>query len=133
MAVKGPWRRESEKAQGQIDGVEGEMHGHGREEGAGADVEPGKGDAEEPERDERGGVDVDEREDETRKDHRAPDGHDFREATEEYAAEEQFFEKGGFDEEKGEENYLAAQGKRTGSEELDKFLVGQINVGKAGE
>ena len=78
MAVKGPWRRESEKAQGQIDGVEGEMDGHGREEGAGADVEPGKGDAEEPERDERGGIDVDEREKESGESHRAPDGHDFR-------------------------------------------------------
>lgn len=37
------------------------MDGHRREEGAGADVKPGEGDAEEPERDERSGIDVDER------------------------------------------------------------------------
>lgn len=109
------------------------MHGHGREEGAGADVEPGKGDAEEPERDERGGIDVDEREDETRKDHRAPDGHDLREATEEYAAEEQFFEDRGLNEEEKEEKRFAAQGKGIGRDELDELLVGEFDVGETGE
>lgn len=48
---------ELQEAQGQVD----EMDGHRREEGAGADVKPGEGDDEEPERDERSGIDVDER------------------------------------------------------------------------
>ncbi len=109
------------------------MDGHRHEECAGADVEPREGGAEEPERNERGGIDVEDREEEARENHRHSNGHDLRGSSENNAAEEQFFKKGGFDEEKGEENYLAAQGKRTGSEELDKFLVGQINVGKAGE
>lgn len=124
---------ELQEAQGQVDGVEGEVNGHRREKCAGADVEPGEGDAEKPERNERGGVDVDDCEEETGKEHGTPDGHDLRQTAEKHAAEEQFFKKGGFDEEKGEENHLAAQGKRTGSEELDKFLVGQVNVGEAGE
>ena len=108
MAVKGPWRRESEKAQGQIDGVEGEMHGHGREKGAGADVEPREGDAEEPERNERGGVDVDKREKETGERHCQPYGHDFGEAAEDDAAEEWLFEQGRFKEQEGIEKRLAA-------------------------
>ena len=97
MAVKGPWRRESEKAQGQIDGVEGEMHGHGREEGARTGVEPGEGGADEPERDERGGVDVDKREEEAGKEHGQPDGHDFCASPENDATEEQFLYDGGFE------------------------------------
>ena len=53
-----------EQAQNKVGAVEDEMHGHGREEGAGTGVEPGEGGADEPERDERGGIDVDKCKDE---------------------------------------------------------------------
>ena len=109
------------------------MDGHRREEGAGADVEPREGGAEEPERDERGGVDVDDREDESGEKDRGPDGHDFGQATEEHATEEQLFEDGRLDENENEENRLAAQGKGVGRDELDKVLVGEVDVGEAGE
>ena len=79
------------------------MDGHWREECAGADVEPRKGDAEEPERNERGGVDVDDREDESGEKDRGPNGHDFGQAAEEHAAEEEFFEDRCLDKEEKEE------------------------------
>ena len=79
------------------------MDGHRREEGAGAGVEPREGGAEEPERNERGGVDVDDREDEAREDYRGPNGHDFGQAAEEHATEEQLFEDRCLDKEEKEE------------------------------
>ena len=122
-----------EQAQGQVDGVEDEMHGHGREEGAGADVEPREGDAEEPERDERGGVDMDKREEEAGERHCQPDGHDSGEAAEDDAAEERLFEEGRFKEQEGVEKRLAAWRKRVGGDDFDEVLVGKVDVGETGE
>ena len=109
------------------------MHGHGREKGACADVEPGEGDAEEPKRDERGGIDVDKREEKAGKRHCRPHGHDFGEAAEDDTPKERFFKQGGFKENKGIQDRLAARGERIGRDDFDKILVGQVDAGEAGE
>ena len=85
------------------------MDGHGHEKGAGADVEPREGDAEEPERDERGGVDVDKREEEAGKEHGQPDRHDFCKSAKGYASEEWFLKKRGFKEKKRIQDRLATR------------------------
>ena len=54
-----------EDEQQEVGGVEENVRRHRREDRTGPGVEPGECNAEEPEGDERGGIDVDEREDGT--------------------------------------------------------------------
>ena len=89
-----------EQEQQEVGGIENQMNSYGREEGFRTDIEPSEGDAEEPERNERGGVDVDDCKKKTGEEHGTPDGHDLRQTTEKNSAKQQFFEKGGLDDEK---------------------------------
>ena len=117
-----------EDEQEEVRRVEEEVRRHRGEHRAGAGVEQGEGDAEEPERGEGGGVDVDEREDGPGEDGGRPAGKGRGEAPEDDAPENRLLQKGGLEEDDDDEQGAEAERVVTVRKALDELLIGRLHA-----